>query len=48
MKKLCLLILILLNGCAIIKDAHTEMKREFDGFNREWARVILKQEVKEY
>ena len=48
MKKLSILILILLNGCAVIKDAQTEMKKEFDGFNREWARVILKQEHKEY
>ena len=48
MNKLCLIVLVSLSGCAVVKDAHTEMKKEFDGFNREWARVILKQEPKEY
>lgn len=36
-----------LTACSTVKEAHNEFRKEIDGFNREWARVILKQESKE-
>lgn len=32
-------------GCSTVKEAHSEFRREINGFKSEWARVILKQEV---
>lgn len=40
--------IMLLTGCSVFKDAHNEFRKEVDGFRSEWARVILKQEPKEY
>lgn len=37
-----------LTSCSTIKEAHNEFRKEIDGFRSEWARVILKQEPKEY
>jgi hypothetical protein len=37
-----------LTACSTVKEAHNEFRKEIDGFNREWARVILKKEPKEY
>ena len=37
-----------LTACSTVKEAHNEFRKEIDGFNREWARVILKQEPTEY
>lgn len=34
-----------LTGCSTAKEAHTEFRKEINGFKSEWARVILKQEV---
>lgn len=48
MNKLCLIVLVSLSGCAVIKDAQVEMKKELYGFKSEWNRVILKQEPREY
>lgn len=36
-----------LTACSTVKEAHTEFRKEIDGFRSEWARVILKQEPKE-
>ena len=44
MKKI-LLICLLLSGCAAVKDAHNEFRREVHGFNVEFARVFLNKEI---
>lgn len=47
MNKLVLILFCLLyiNGCAVIKDAHNEFRKEMVGFKTEWDRVILKKDV---
>lgn len=37
-----------LTACSTVKEAHSEFRKEIDGFRSEWARVILKKEVNEY
>ena len=46
----CMILVVLTNlaACSTVNEAHEEFRKEIDGFNREWARVILKQEPKEY
>lgn len=46
MKKL-ILICLLLSGCASIKEAKSEFKREVNGFKADFSRVFLKKEVYE-
>ena len=46
--KFLLPIIFFISGCSTVKEAHTEFRKEIDGFKAEWARVILKQEPKEY
>lgn len=46
MKKL-ILICLLLSGCASIKEAKSEFKREVNGFKADFSRVFLKKEVNE-
>ncbi len=46
MKKL-ILICLLLSGCASIKEAKNEFRREVNGFKSEFSRVFLKKEVYE-
>jgi hypothetical protein len=42
------IVLINLTACSTVKEAHTEFRKEIDGFRSEWARVILKKEVNEH
>lgn len=37
----------ILTSCSTVKEAHTEFRKEVDGFTSEWNRVILKKEPKE-
>lgn len=37
-----------LTACSTVREAHSEFRKEIDGFRSEWARVILKKEVNEY
>jgi hypothetical protein len=49
MKKFIIfIVLINLTACSTVKEAHTEFRKEIDGFRSEWARVILKKEVNEH
>lgn len=47
-KSVFVIITLSLTACSTVKEAQDEFRKEIDGFNREWARVILKQEPKEY
>ena len=47
-KSIFVIIALSLTACSTVKEAQTEFRREIDGFRSEWARVILKQEPKEY
>lgn len=45
-KKVFILLSVLyITGCAVVKDAHNEFRREIVGFKTEWDRVILKKDV---
>jgi hypothetical protein len=44
-KVLILLSIMYITGCAVVKDAHTELRKEIVGFKTEWDRVILKKDV---
>ena len=47
-KFIIFILLINLVACSTVNEAHTEFRKEIDGFRSEWARVILKKEVDEY
>lgn len=46
-KSIFFIIALSLTACSTVQEAHNEFRKEIDGFNREWARVILKKEIDE-
>jgi hypothetical protein len=46
-KSIFVIIALSLTACSTVQEAHNEFRKEIDGFNREWARVILKKEIDE-